>query len=120
MKYGTRKLSSRRGETLVEILVAILIIALSAGLFASMYMAAMGINSSAREQDRLFYDAVDRLEEMIVAGDDESVKDTVHYTPRKAEGDTSEPPLMGNTGDVAVDVFTQDGMTVYKESGGTP
>ncbi len=110
---GIRKIRSKKGETLVEILVAILIIALSAALFATMYMASMKINTTAREADEKFYDAVGKLEEMIDSGDAESIQGNLTYTPtgENAEGG-------GNT--FEVDVFTKDGMSVYKDKEVSP
>lgn len=105
MKRITEKLHSRRGETLVEILVAILIIALSAGLFATMYTASMRINLTAREQDEAFYAAVEDLEEMSGSGS----SGTVNYEPEGGGSATSE----------SVELFTRDGMTAYKIDGGS-
>lgn len=65
---------SRKGETFVEILVAILIIALSAGLFAFMYSTSMEINRSAREQDEAIFEAVSTLEDKIE--DDSATSET--------------------------------------------
>lgn len=104
MKF--KKLTSRKGETLVEILVAILIIALAAGLFASMYMAAMSINSSARKQDEQFFDAVEKLEQAVDENKTKSDK-TVTYTP-VGEG-------AGASSSAQVEVVTEDGMSVYRD-----
>lgn len=104
-----KKLKSKTGETLAEILVAILIIALSAGLFATLYVAAMNINLSAREEDEKLFDSVGELEENIHGNGNEDGKTSgkVHYAP---EGGT------GTEDDITVDFYTKDGMTVYKES----
>lgn len=114
MRTLKKKPRSRRGETLVEILVAILIIAVAAGLFATMYSASMSINLSAREQDENMFDAVGTLEEKIESGET-GAPGSVTYEPT---GDGA-----GSTQRVDVEVFTQDGMTSYhkkNESGGTP
>ncbi len=47
-----RKLRAARGETLVEVLAAILVCGLAILLLTSMIMASMGINRKAREMDR--------------------------------------------------------------------
>lgn len=107
MKRLTKKLRSRKGETLAEILIAILIIALGAALFAAMYTASLNINRSAREEDEKFHAAVDRLEEMI-RSNESGTSGTVRYTEVTKEGGT------GKSNDVHVDIFQQDGMTVYK------
>lgn len=106
-KTGEKRQWNRRGETLVEILVAILIVALSAGLFATMYSASMSINAAARKQDTQFYEAVEKLEEMI---ESEKTSDNgkVQY---KSEGGSS---------DLDVQLFTQDGMTAYSGKTSAP
>lgn len=100
---------SRRGETFVEILVAILIIALSAGLFAAMYSASMNLDLFAKQQDKLFYDAVEQLEELIEGKDG---------TGTKQEGEVAYVPVKdGTEGDgttVPVEIVTDDGMTGYR------
>ena len=98
---------SRRGETLVEILVAILI-ALSATLFATMYSASMNIDLAAQRQDKLFYEAMEKLEEKMDAGG--GTEATVHYHPTGG----------GNDSEVHVEFFTQDGMSAYGDSTAAP
>lgn len=46
-----KKLLARRGETLAEVLVAILVCGFSITLLAGMVMTSMRINSQAREMD---------------------------------------------------------------------
>ena len=109
MKRIVTKLTSRRGETLVEILVAVLIIALASGMFASLYSASMNINLTARREDEAFYKAVGDLENMIDSDDEtptDGNKRDLHYVPSK-----------GAEQDIPVDVVTQDGMSVYKDNG---
>ena len=110
MKRVAKKLRSRRGETLVEILVAILIIALSAGLFATMYTASMRIDLTAREQDEAFFAAVGELEEMIDAGEGEGTKGAVQYQPT---GEDGQPSSGSTSTSENVELFTRDGMTAY-------
>ena len=107
-----KKLKSKTGETLAEILVAILIIALSAGLFATLYVAAMNINLSAREEDEKLFDSVGELEENIHGNGNEDGKTSgkVQYKP---EGSTESAGSQ-----IDVDFYTKDGMTVYKYAGG--
>lgn len=118
MKRVAKKLQSRRGETLVGILIAVLIIALASGLFAAMYSASMHIDLTAREQDELFYDAVEELEEMIDSGAGESTGSSVHYQPVNKNGNSE---TSGSGSNENVDLFTRDGMTAYnkKAGGGT-
>lgn len=102
MKKIWKKLRSRRGETLVGILVAIFIIAISAALFATMYTASMKINLSAQEQDERFYEAVGTLEKMENS-EDTSVSDG-ELTYSSENGDQT----------IVVEFLTQDGLSVYR------
>lgn len=51
-----RKLRERSGETLVEVLIALLIIALSSFLLAVMVSTAGNIDMTTRNRDREFYE----------------------------------------------------------------
>ncbi len=55
MRFLCRRLSSRRGETLVETLASILIVALAAAIFASMVLSATRLNIAAADADEAFY-----------------------------------------------------------------
>ncbi|MDO4516821.1 MAG: hypothetical protein Q4C76_06780 [Bacillota bacterium] len=56
------KLASRRGETLTETLVAILVVALSSAILATMIGAASRMNKTAMEKDAQLYGAVTAAE----------------------------------------------------------
>lgn len=109
MKGMLKKLRSKKGETLAEILVAILIIAFGAALFAALFSAAFTMNKNARDADEQFYNAVKELEEAL----DNGTKGTIE------QKDGSVQYGGGSVG-ADVDVFTKDGMSVYKaKTGGT-
>lgn len=57
-----RKLKSRSGESLAEVLVAVLIVALSAAAFLSMVTASAGINRTTEQKDTEFYKTMSLLE----------------------------------------------------------
>ncbi len=57
-----RKLRSKSGETLAEVLVAILVVAVSASLFLGMVAVAARINRQAVKADARFYKAMSLLE----------------------------------------------------------
>lgn len=117
MKRIATKLTSRKGETLVEILVAVLIVGLAAGMFAALYSASMKINTTAREEDEAFYKAVGDLENIIESDDKGTATDgTLHYVPMVGEG-TEKHEDTANKQYVKVDVVTQDGLSVYKSKG---
>jgi len=56
------KLCSKRGETLVETLVSVLIVGLACLAFASMTVAASTINRSAKTADLAFYNELSAAE----------------------------------------------------------
>ncbi len=115
MKRIATKLTSKKGETLVEILVAVLIIAIAAGLFAGLYAAAMNINLSARKTDKSFYAAVGELESKIGSGEGEE-GGTLHYVPMEKGKEVTDQQQ-----GIHVNVDTQDGLNIYNDdkSGGT-
>lgn len=67
------KLSQSRGETLVEVLAAVLIAALSIALLFGGIMASSTIGRSARSSDKLFYEALSGAESQKGAGTDLTV-----------------------------------------------
>ena len=102
------KLRSRRGETFVEVLVALLIVALATMLLASMVMASGSIDANTREQDEKFYDAVSALE-----SGDTTAGGTVTTGSVTVEWETGGPSV-----NVTVDIYEQDGLKAYRK--GTP
>ena len=50
-----RKLLSRRGETITEVLVSVLIVALSSAMLAMMISTAVGINTRMRAETDALY-----------------------------------------------------------------
>ena len=68
MRRITERLRTRRGETLVETLAAILVAALSVGLLLTCVTAADRINRSARAADDDFYQQLDAAEGRTGAG----------------------------------------------------
>ena len=110
MKNLKNKLKSKKGETLVGILVAILIVALSAGMFATMDSASMNINLSAQKQDEAFYDAVGELEQMEKSDNAVTSDGQLKYSSDS------------HSESVDVEYSTQDGLSVYrdKDSGTDP
>ena len=95
-----RKLKSRRGETLVESLCAVLIASLSAALLAGMVTAASNMNISARENDAKLYSSISDAE--TFAGDARTGEITV--------------TVGSKTTDAAVQVYGQV-VSSYRRSG---
>ena len=77
MKKIMKKLRSRRGESLVEVLCAILIFTLSSVGMYSMVMAANNINATAKEADRAFQQQMEIVEKADTAGVDGEVVMTI-------------------------------------------
>lgn len=65
MKRVFGKLKDRRGESFIEILIAILIVAFGCLLIATMYTSAMNLNIDASQKDSDFYKAVSEMEQMF-------------------------------------------------------
>ena len=68
-----RKWNDAHGETLVEVLAAVLIAALSIALLFGGIMASSTIGRSARSSDKLFYEALSGAESQKGAGTDLTV-----------------------------------------------
>ena len=62
MKRSTQKLHCRRGETLVEVLAAVLICTLAVLLLTSFVVAAMRADKAAETGDEEFYAALNAAE----------------------------------------------------------
>ena len=55
-------LRGRRGETMAEVLVAMLVVALAVMLLVSMVTTSGKVNVTARDKDAQFYDALSKVE----------------------------------------------------------
>lgn len=100
MRRAVNKLRSRLGESFVEVLVALLIVALAAMLMASMVAASGSIDANTRELDEKFYDAVSKLES----------DGGTSTTGNKVTVDWGGTPV--NVDDVTI--FEQDGLKAWK------
>lgn len=101
MKNVLAKIRSRSGESLAEVLVAMLIILLAALLLMSMVSASGNIDMQVKEQDSSFYDALSQLEKK--AG---------------TESKTGKVTVTDDAGtqiEIDVTVYTQDGMRAYEK-----
>ena len=77
-----RKLKSQKGETLIETLAALLVMALGTAVFAGMVNVSSRMNESAIERDRSYYAALTRAE-TVAGGEAASV--TVTYEDEKTD-----------------------------------
>lgn len=118
-KQLVNKLKSRKGETLVEILVGILIIALAAAMFASMYHAAGAIDLKAREADSKFYDIVSELEKQEKPSEDKEVESYKENGGQIVVTVTDENGHITKWWNFDVDVWAADDMYSYKVKEGS-
>lgn len=107
MKQIMKKLRSRRGESLVEVLCAILIFTMSSVAMYSMVMAANNINASAKKADSAYQEQMLIVEKGETAG----VQGTVTMTVSRAN------PSGGNDilaqVDIPVDVYQTEKLYSY-------
>lgn len=92
MKKLFRKLRSQRGESFVEILVAILIVAFGCMLVASMYTSSMNLNLSAAKNDKSYYEALSDMEKMPKLPDGTKTPDEIKRTAVLTELDEDGNP----------------------------
>lgn len=93
------KFRSRRGETFVEILIAILVVAFGAMLIATMYSSAMKMNLEAAKEDATYYEALSEMEQM-----DSTPKSTGKATINDSEEGKS----------ISIDIYGNESNTAYK------
>lgn len=100
-----RKLRSSRGETLTEILAAILVCAFSIMLLVGMITTSMNINRQARELDKEFYAALSNVETHTfgTAGVGEERPCQVVFSGA------------GTSIHLSVQSYTENGLTIYGE-----
>lgn len=100
------KLRSKRGETLVEMLVSIVILGLSISIMTGMIAAAYSMNKAAREESDRYYNELSAAE---MQGDDDYIgKGTVSISDGT------------NTVHIDIDIFGGDGensLRSYSRSG---
>ena len=102
-----RQLKSRSGETLAEVLVAILVVAVSTSLFLGMVAVSARINRQAVKADAWFYRAMSLLE--CFEAEEEAVEQRSGSLRVEGSGVSEELP---------VTVFYGDDMVSYQLDGG--
>ena len=102
-----RKLRSKSGETLAEVLVAILVVAVSASLFLGMVAVSARINRQAVKADARFYKAMSLLERF--EAEEGAVEQRSGSLRVEGSGVSEELP---------VTVFYGDDMVSYQLDGG--
>lgn len=105
MKRALHKLRSRRGESLMEVLIAILIMALSCAMIAGVTRAAILINRRASDATEKFYTDMSRAQQSSTSSGTLTVAGT------------------GGVGSVDIPITisgTADGLRAYTLVEGTP
>lgn len=106
-KHRTPAARAQKGETLAEVLVALLIVALAALLLASMVSVAAHMNITAREKDEAFYQALTQIERL-----DSTAQQTGTVFQAVIEPETGGAGGAGGK-TVNVTVYSADGLTFY-------
>ena len=103
MKKLLKKSKLKSGETFVELIIAVLIVAFGCLIIATAYSSSLDINIGAAEADDEYYTQMDLIEK------GENKKDGDHHvTITDSEGDSI---------DVSVDVYGNDSLSTYKNKG---
>ena len=95
---------ARRGETFIEVLIALLIVVLSTLLLVVMVGASGSIDIAARQQDEKFYEALSEVESMQADRQEKTGSYFVTITP--SDGSTAT--------EAQVDIYTKDSFTAYR------
>lgn len=110
-----KKTASRRGETFIELLVSILIIALSAALLFGMYQASGNINRAAQQMDDNLYQAV--TEAGNQTGEPQKGKVSFEIKDMtSADGLIPGGADGGNSGEIDVHIYSNDAVTTYSKT----
>lgn len=102
------KIKSRKGETYIEVLFAVLVIAFATLIVAVLYSTAFNLNVSAREKDDAFYTALQQVERL-----DPNIKEKNPDTQVTITGDG------GASNRVNVDAYESGGITAYRAQNST-
>ena len=102
-----KKLRARSGETLAEVLVALLVIGMASLVLAVMVTTAGRMDSSVRQRDILFAEDLEKAEQKS------EVRDDAGHITVKADGGSNSVTV---TYDVTF--YGGHGLTSYEEKGG--
>lgn len=62
MKKYLQKISSKRGESFAELLVAVLVVVFGCLIIASLFATSLDLNRTAAEKDNAYYDSLTEME----------------------------------------------------------
>ncbi len=69
MGMRRKKRRSVRGESFVELLIAVLIVAFGCAIIATMFAVSLGLNKGAREKDDEYYRTLTEMEQGLPTGE---------------------------------------------------
>ena len=102
MKEFLKKIKSKQGETFIELLIAILIVAFGCFLIATMFNASMNLNITAQNKDKDFYQAITDMES------ENNIKDKNYKMLITDES--------GKTTDVTVNTYGDGKLSAYRKN----
>lgn len=114
MKSILKKLRSKKGESFVEILIAILVIAFAVVMVSTLYTAAFHMNVSAKQKDDAFFEALQKVEQMNA---DDAESGSVKIDDKVVDGDSGTESDNAST-NLEVDAYKGDGLTSFREKEG--
>lgn len=118
MKKIVSKLRSRAGETFSEVMIALLIVALSALLLSALVSASGQVDMAVRQDDEKFYESLSDLETHEGTPEDKQLSITMSGTIEKSDG--SKTPISEKDTNVNVNVYESGGMISYSAKEDTP
>lgn len=99
----TKKLRNKRGETLIEMLVSIVLLGLSVALMLTMVMTSTKITKTTRKED------IDMMAELSIAEEQLSKSGTSNVTITCRSGSSGNVP-------VTVDIYSKSGSDLISYS----
>lgn len=111
------KIKSRKGETYIEVLFAVLVITFATLIVAVLYSTAFNLNVSAREKDDAFYTALQQVERL-----DPDIKVKEETNPGNPGNPDTQVTITGDGGasnTVNVDAYESGGITAYRAQNST-
>lgn len=109
MKRLFDKSKCKKGETFVEILIAILIVAFGCMIISTMYSTSMSLNTDAAAKDSAYYDALSEME-MLKNGEGQSVEGSATIKDDYSEETGKNEESLS----VGVDVYGSDFSAAYE------
>lgn len=95
------KLRSKKGETLVEILIAILVVAFGCMIVAIMFTSSMNLNFFAAKKDKEFYQAMSDIEQLTQSEEQTTKTGTVEIKGDEDDSTTVDVNVYGDDSNVA-------------------